>query len=397
MSKVSSSLTSDKNKLIILHKIKQFIKSKPLKPQTHKINKEKLKTFINRTEELNNEYLNRNYVIEANINLKPPLDIQKDLKDFFKATQHVSYRTFKFILEQNFKELIIYCKNNKITKINVLLPISPNFDLRKFEENYSQKSQYWLLQHLYQYITKKKIKDIVIIPKLNFDNIIDDDSFILVIDDASYSGIQLTEYLLEYLRTIKNKQLTFYVLVSYISLQAKNRIINEVFKTYYFKNHKYVISDNMQIMNPLSDYLTDIQIYNIFRHNISSLVLYDKKLFTYTDKDVKYIADFYKNSYPIYFDHKLADSYSSFPELYGGIIPSIVNVSLYNDNDLAHYKHHYKYHFNYIENCEDLSYVDTSSPKCPFPPYKKEFSFSKKSISSFSSKSFKTINSYKSI
>ena len=395
------SKASTDNKNIILARIANIIKVKPVKPQTHKIDKEKLKTFINKTEELNNEYVNKDIVIKANINSIPPLDIRKDLKDFFKATQHISYRKFKFILQENFKELITYCKKNNITKINVLLPISPNFDLRKFEENYSQKSQYWLLQHLYQYITKKKIKDIVIIPTLNFDNIAttDDNSFILVIDDASYSGIQLTEYLLEYLRTVKSKQLTFYVLVSYISLQAKDRIINEVFRTYYFKskNHKYVISDNMQIMNPLSDYLTDIQIYNIFRHNMSALVSYDKKLFTYTDKDVKYIADFYKNSYPIYFDHKLGDSYSSFPELYGGIIPSIVNVSLYDDNDLAHYKHHYKYHFNYIENCEDLSYVDTSSPKCPSPPYKKEFPFSKKSISSFSSKTFKTIKSYKSI
>jgi hypothetical protein len=68
MSKVSNQLTSDKDKLITLHKIKQFIKVKPLKPQSHKIDKDKLKLFIDKIEELNNEYLNRDYVIKANIN-----------------------------------------------------------------------------------------------------------------------------------------------------------------------------------------------------------------------------------------------------------------------------------------------------------------------------------------
>jgi hypothetical protein len=409
MSKVSNQLTSDKDKLITLHKIKQFIKVKPLKPQSHKIDKDKLKLFIDKTEELNNEYLNRDYVIKANINSIPPLDIRTDLTDFFNATQHISYRTFKFILEQNFKELLIYCKKNNITKINVLLPVSPDYSLKKFEGIYKQKSQYWLVQHLYQYIIKKKIKDIAIIPLLMFDNSIDDDSFVLVMDDASYSGLQITQYLVNYLSNVKAKKLTFYLLVTYISAQAKNRIIEGAFHNRYSptsvsglkskkesqinKNHKFIVSSNMQIMKPLCAYLKPIQIYNIFRYNLEEYVLYDNKLFTYSARDIKLINKNFKNNYPIYFDHKLPDHLSSFPDIYSGIIPSIVNIL----RPTRTYIRYYPYHINFIENCKDLTEVNKATAKCPSPPYKEGFPFSKNDASSFSSKTFKTIKSYKSI
>ena len=164
-------------------------------------------------------------------------------------------------------------------------------------------------------------------PVLNFDNNIEDNSFILVMDDAAYSGYQLTEYLLDYFDNVKSKKLTFYVLVSYVSLQVKNRIIQGAFHNRYSssiegglkpkelshrnKNHKYVISKNMQ---PLNYYLkTKRQIYNIFRYHI------------YPDTDIYLIYNMFKNKYPIYFDHKLADIESSFPDIYGGILPSIGN------------------------------------------------------------------------
>lgn len=409
MSKVSSQLTSDKDKLITLHKIKQFIKVKPFKPQSHKINEHKLKLFIDKTEELNNEYLNRDDVIKANINSIPPLDIKKDLQDFFKATEYVSYRKFKFILEQNFKELITYCKKNNITKINVLLPIGIDYNLKDFDEEYKQKSQYWLLQHLYQYIFKNKIKDITLIPLLIFDNNIDDNSFVLVMDDASYTGLQLTEYLVDYLRNVTNKNLTFYLLVSYISEEAKNRIIQGAFHNRYSstnasglkdksesqrnKKHKYIISNNMQIMKPLGYYLKPIQTYNIFRFEVPSFVLYNKKLFTYSIEHINHVNNFYKNNYPIYFDHKLADSHSSFPSIYGGIIPSIVNKLLLSEDNI----NFYQYYFNYIENCKSLNYINNLYPICPSPPYKKDFPFTKKDASSFLSGTFKTIKSHKSI
>ena len=47
------------------NKIKEFIKAKPLKPQSHKIDKDKMKLFIDKTEKLNNEYLNRDYDINS--------------------------------------------------------------------------------------------------------------------------------------------------------------------------------------------------------------------------------------------------------------------------------------------------------------------------------------------
>ena len=40
-----------------------------------------------------------------------------------------------------------------------------------------------------------------------FDNNIEDNSFVLVMDDASYSGLQITQYLVDYLKNVKDKKI----------------------------------------------------------------------------------------------------------------------------------------------------------------------------------------------
>jgi len=96
------------------------------------------------------------------------------------------------------------------------------------------------------------------------------------------------------------------------------------------------------------------------------------------------------NKYLIYFDHKLADSLSTIPYFYLGIVPSNKNLELIkkyliDKTKLLNNKKHKKLGvtldiFSYLniiplfKNCKHYtSRLSPESPKCPAPPYKDTF------------------------
>lgn len=402
----------NKNRKVIIDNIKDFIKNKPIKPQCHKIIKTELDKFIDKSEQIESKYYETEYykrsLIYRLFDKATKSTIKKDLKDFFAISEYISYKKFKFILEQNFKELFQYCRNNKITKIHVLLNTSI-MDIDGYMKKYKEKSQIWMLQHLYLYMKNKKITDIEIYPNINLDEPMDDHSFVLVLDDASYSGLQLMGYLQSAFRSVKDTHITFYILVSFISEKAIENIIEGGFHNRYVpivgllpkskgkhnNKHKYVISKNLQIIKPLKDYLTKEQIVNLFKWYLTE---------DYFNGNFDNIYNKFSGKYPIYFDHKLADSVSSFPFLYGGILPVLGNNLILNDkyyeneDDDEYYDiEGFSYHHNFIENCPNTGQIVRLNPQCPYPPYKKEFKGLKQQISSFSKKTFRTIKTAHSI
>ena len=407
-------ISNSKEREKIINELKELMKQKPSKPKSHKIIKSRLNNFINISEMKENEYYKSEHYKKSLIYrlLRNPekSNIKNDLQDFFKHSLHISYTKFKFVLEQNFKELFQYCKINNIKKINILLntPLLNSYEYEKYMKTYKEKSQIWMLQHLYLYMKNKKINDIEIYPNLNLDEEMDNNSFVLVLDDASYTGLQLMGYISSSFSNVKDINVKYYVLVPYISKQAIENIIEGGFNHRYVAmigltktpnetpndKHKCIISKNLQIMKTLDDCLSKQQIINLFKWYLKE---------DYLNGNFDKIYNSYCKRYPIYFDHKLADRVSSLPYLYSGILPvlgnRLVSINKYyvNDDDDEYYDMEgYLYHHNFIENCDDTNKIVPLNPLCPYPPYKDRTS-QKKSISSFSKKTFKTIKTIQSL
>lgn len=408
-------INNNENRKRIINDLKELIKNKPLKPKSHKIIRSELNKFINESDEKENEYYKSEYYKKSLIyrlfESSKKSNIKKDLKDFFKNTMHVSYNKFKYVLEQNFKELFQYCKKKNIKKINVLLntPICNQYEYDKYIKSFTEKSQIWMLQHLYLYMKDKNINDIEIYPNLNLDEKMDNNSFVLVLDDASYTGLQLMGYILNSFKNVNDINIDYYILVPYISKQAIENIIEGGFNHRYVamlgliktpkkprnKKHKYIISNNLQIIKPIKDYLNKEQIVNLFKWYLTE---------DYFNGNFDNIYNKFSGKYPIYFDHKLADRVSSFPYMYSGILPILGNKLIdfdkyyLNEDDDEYYDIEvYLYYHNFIENCFNENKVVPLNPLCPYPPYKDRSELKKESVSSFSKKTFRTINTAHSL
>lgn len=117
-----------------------------------------------------------------------------------------------------------------------------------------------------------------------------------------------------------------------------------------------------------------------------------EKLFLYYGDNPKYIRE-----YPIYFDHKVADNYSSFPLIYTyGIIPNNYNKQLIHECNAK--RKPFKDIYDKLEripllkNCtKDIPY-DIHIPPCPLQPYK--VNFAKLSNTSTSSSPKTKTNAY---
>jgi hypothetical protein len=237
------------------------------------------------------------------------------LKKLFEITRHISYRTFKFVLYNNFKELINYCKINGITTISLLLLNIENVEI-------TYKSNFWVAQHFYHYLKNKKVNI-----KLNFIvdkeclNYIDKNHLILILDDCSYTGDQIKMLLLKSFK-ILHKKFNVYILIAFITNEAIARITMNI-----PKNINVILSKN------------NIIIYDFFHY--------------LTPKERMKIN--FENKFPIYFDHKLADIFSTYTDIYLG---KIINKDII---------------IPVISNCEYIKEItedDEWKPPCPISPYK---------------------------
>jgi hypothetical protein len=262
----------------------------------------------------------------------------KDIaEEFLNITQYISNDIFDDYLLRSLDEMLDYYDTNKITALQFYIP-----------ENNFNKSNYWVINKLVKFLSKNEKYLITISDNLNNFN---PNVPIIIADDASYSGSQITSYIEDNINIDKYDKL--FILIPFISKIAIEKI-NSYFND---KNNIRFIEKNRYLLKPLTELMENEKI---------------KRLFSY-----------YGNSnitqYPIYFNHKIADSYSSFPLIYSyGVMPNQKNKEI-----ISYCKMHFiplKNRFDELEkiiflnNCDNdinnSSNYDINNPIYPIPPYK---------------------------
>lgn len=288
-------------------------------------------------------------------------------------TDHISFEKFLIRLNTCINELIIII--NKYNFINIYFLID-----NEFYDNFKNKSNFWIFEYIKQYIYLKSnlIPNIIIIN--NIDNkILKDYDIIIFVDDCIYSGSQISNTIFN-MNNKKKLKLIFYILVPFISIIGKNKII-------YSFNLNSNRRNNCNIVFP-KNYYKPKNINDILNKNEITLIekYYNTLLLI-------------NNIYLIYFDHKLADTISTFTPFYLGIVPNQKNLQILKFMNMKNYSN-YLYLLDIIpiiNKCEKYkNKISFESPKCPAPPYKKNFfkfiNIYKKNIHKFNSLTFSKSN-----
>ncbi len=251
-------------------------------------------------------------------------------------------------------------------------------------KEYTFKSNYWIFEYVKQYINfKSHLKhNIILINNIN-NNIITNNDLIVIIDDCIYSGTQMSETIRK-LNNKKKLKLYFYILVPFISIAGRSKII-------YSFNSKTNLKNYCKIYFPKYS----------FKPKIINEVLNEKEIIL-IEKYYNKIHNLY-NRYLIYFDHKLADDVSTLTIFYLGVVPNQKNLQAFKYINVKDYANnlHLLDIVPVINKCDKYkNKIDINSPKCPAPPYKKNFSkfikIYKKDIVKYKSLSNLKINSLKS-
>jgi|LakMenE01Jun11ns_1017448.scaffolds.fasta_scaffold9955104_4 hypothetical protein len=266
---------------------------------------------------------------------KCDISIKDIAEEFLNITQYISNDIFDDYLAKSLKEMLEYFDNIKNIYIQFFIP-----------ENSLNKSNYWVIKKLVKLINDNDNGKYII--SINSDIKSFNNNFpIIIADDASYSGSQICSYIEDY---IDSKNYKLFLLIPFISKIAIERIRS------YDNNIKF-IENNRYELKPLTDLMENEKI---------------KRLFSY-----------YGNSnitqYPIYFNHKVADSYSSFPLIYSyGIMPNQKNKEIisYCKIKLIPLKNRFDEleRIVFLNNCNNIiinsSNYDINNPIYPIPPYK---------------------------
>ncbi len=289
--------------------------------------------------------------------------VEDALKKFIKSTIHISYENFMRLFNKNLKYFI----NNYISSNN--RPLFIYIDTSG-KNDYTHKSNYWLYMYVKNFINKfhENIK-IEFIDTLKIDNIQDGDN-IMLIDDCIYSGGQMSSTI----RGMKSihKNLNILLLVSFISEKGLSKIKESFYRS--TQSNNLILAHDIQYIYPITNFLSNQEIDNLFSfYNISNASEHPR--------------------YAVYFDHKLADNESSYPEIYSGIVPNNKNKMLLKElkqNKIKSYNPMYTKQkskleqekinlekqldiYPLLENCEHIRNIDMMKPQCPHPPYKEGY------------------------
>lgn len=273
--------------------------------------------------------------------------IKSIANEFILHTTYISYRMFIKRYKQAVSEMM---KMLKPEKLQIYL-----------SDDNVNKSGYWILQI---------IKSIVKIEIIVINNVkdIDNSTPVIIADDASYSGSQI--YL--FLEDFANVKCDIFILIPFISNTAID-IINNSVKDYNIDGTIYFLDKSLYIMKPIYELMDKEKIEKFFIY------------YSIVPKNTR--------EYPIYFDHKVADNYSSFPLIYTyGIVPNSHNKAIIHECKTKRIP--LKDRFNELErvpiltNCDINVPYNLGTPKCPLQPYKLDFiknkSNSRKSLSTMS-------------
>lgn len=235
-----------------------------------------------------NTKINMDYSINTSLKNEWLLQCADDIRDiaeeFINITQYISNDIFDEYLLKSLNEMLEYYEEMGILHLQFYIP------------DYN-KSNYWVIKKLLQL----NIDDKYLININDDPNSFDDKYPIIITDDASYSGSQISSYISDYINMDKYK---LFILIPFISKIAIIRITKN-------RNDKIkFIEKNRYEMKPLTELMEIEKIKKLFNYYGSKTII----------------------QYPIYFNHKIADSYSSFPLIYSyGVIPNEKNKKIIDD------------------------------------------------------------------
>jgi hypothetical protein len=260
--------------------------------------------------------------------------IKETAEEFLNITQYISNDIFDDYLAKSLKEMLEYFDNIKNIYIQFFIP-----------ENSLNKSNYWVIKKLVKLINDNDDKYIT---SVNSDIKSFNSNFpIIIADDASYSGSQICSYIED---NIDSKNYKLFLLIPFISKIAIERIRSYDNNIKFIENNRYELKPLIELME---------------------------------NEKIKLLFSYYGNSnitqYPIYFNHKVADSYSSFPLIYSyGIMPNQKNKEIisYCKKNLIPLKNRFDEleRIVFLNNCTNIiinsSNYDINNPIYPIPPYK---------------------------
>ena len=303
-------ITYEKDKTSVIYIITPFIikRDNMIIPLDHSLNKKQVEKYINACD----------------------LETRPILRKIFDNTSHISYENFIQQLNKNLKKLATLTKE-------LFIYVSMG---------YSDKSNYWIYLYIRDYFEKNyPSHNLELIQNLKNNK---NGDFIILVDDCIYSGSQMGEQIIEEISNPNNLQLNFYLLCPYITKKGLDFVKKCFNDNNFLIDNKCQLIDNNNFIYPtlIDDVLTneDFEILN------------------------KYLKDV-KGTFLIYFDHKLADPYSTITYIYSGFV-------LNKKNSLIIKERRKLIEGDYIpviNNCEKTKNIDVWKPACPFTPYKKTF------------------------
>lgn len=261
-------------------------------------------------------------------------DIKPIMRKIFNNNIHISFEKFMTYLIKNFKFII----QNTSKQLYIYIP-----------DNFKNKSNYWIYTLINHYKTKIGYdKELILIRSLNDDRLIDED-IIIVPDDCIYSGEQMKQ-MIEDMINKRNLNLNIHLFISFMTIEGITKITEE------FNNNSYLNNCKLYLAN---------YVYNI-----------ENKINKYLSiKEIKKLEEYYSisinNRYLIYFDHKVADHYSTIPLIYSGIVANYNNKITLNLIRKAKKDLKDKLEFiQFINHTDDIRNINVLTPEIIIPPYK---------------------------
>jgi hypothetical protein len=282
-------------------------------PLEYKFNKTNVKKFL---DECNKPFLNPdNNKIEE-------LDTYDIAKRIIENTEHISFKKFISLLEDNIDDMITQLEKDRPLFINTG----------------NKKKSYWLFKYVIDYININYPNIHIILlksPVIENEKIIDNDLIVYI--DESMFGFNMNTYIANSLN-ITDCKLRFFILSSFCS---KNKLES------IRKNFNISLYGNKLIFNKTI----------IYSKNIRDII--SNKEMEYIGNIYKYLGDaFYKDL--IYFDHNLGDKINTFIPFYSGIVPNAENSYYIKKKNLDKLKI-----IPLLTNCEHITTYDTKKILCP--------------------------------
>lgn len=280
------------------------------------------------------------FIEQANSETKPIIS------KIIKNTMYITINKFLHIFLRNLKAFL---RNYKKKVLYIFI---------ENRKGFKEKSNYWLYEYIKEILPTYKINLI----SDYYDDLskLDENDYILFIDDCIYTGHQLGGNIasLIYYNESKlkiNNYTNIFVLVPFISLDGMN-YINQVFAENN-QDNKFRLHYNKFIIKPVNtnDLLTQEEIETMTKY-------YPKKIYGLEKSGSHYFED----KSLIYFQHKLADMQSTIPLFYNGLVPNDSNLEILMSITKDNYEEMIKKLevISLITNCNDLLI------QCPKPPYK---------------------------